>query len=138
MDHSDALKKTKKGISEISSREHNLGSRLRALLIVIDGKKSIGVLLDMFGDSVEADISSLIEQGFISIITDLKEQCRELSRMLSNLLGPNADYLNMQIEKCDSVDRLTGLIDDKREMLESALGARGKIFWDKYREVTEQ
>ncbi len=60
-----------------------------------------------------------------------------VSRTLTDTLGPNADHLTMQVKDCGSIDELKTLIEEKRDMLQSALGARGKAFWEKYKEITE-
>ncbi len=138
MDQNVVLVKSGRGKREITTRKYKLNPRLRAILIVIDGKTTYGELLTKFGqiDTVEKDISALLEHGFIKAAVDFKKQRMAVSRSLTDLLGPNADHLTMQIEDCKSIAELKILIEEKRSMLESALGVRGKSFWKKYREIT--
>jgi hypothetical protein len=138
MDQNVILAKTEKGSSEISTRQYKLNPRLRAILIVVDGKTTFGSLLSKFNqiDNVENDINALIGQRFIKAIADFKKQRMAISRTLTDLLGPNADHLTMQIEDCKAVDELVNLINEKRQMLKSSLGARGTIFWMMVKEVT--
>ena len=137
MDQNVVLVKSGRGSREITTRKYKLNPRLRAILIVIDGKTTYGELLAKFSqiDNVEKDIAALLKHGFIKAVVDFKKQRMSVSRAITDLLGPNADYLTMQIEDCKSIDELKTLIEDKRGMLESALGVRGKIFWEKYREI---
>lgn len=59
--------KSDKGREEIASRKHHLAPKLRALLVLIDGKQSGHILLKKFGflGLSEQVISELIEHGFI-------------------------------------------------------------------------
>ena len=134
MDQNVVLAKTGRGSREVTTRKYKLNSRLRAILIVIDGKSTYGELLTKFSqiDNVEKDIAALLKHRFIKALVDFKKQRMAISRTLTDILGPNADYLTMQIEDCKSVDDLKTLIEEKREMLDSALGARRKGFWEKY------
>ena len=138
MDQNVVLVKTGRGSREITTRKYKLNPRLRAILIVIDGKTTFGDLLIKFSqiDNVEKDIAALLKHGFIRAAADFKKQRMTISRALTDILGPNADYLTMQVEDCKSIGDLKALIEEKREMLESALGARGKSFWEKYKEIT--
>ncbi len=139
MDQNVVLAKTGRGNREITTRKYKLNSRLRAILIVIDGKTTYGELLNKFGqiDNIEVDIEALMKHGFIRAAADFKKQRMAISRQLTDMLGPGADYLTMQVEDCKSLDDLGKLMVEKREMLDSTLGARSKAFWDKYKEITE-
>ena len=138
MDQNVILAKTEKGSSEIGTRQYKLNPRLRAILIVIDGKTTFGELLTKFKqiEGVENDINELKRKRFIKAVADFKKQRKAISRTLTDLLGPNADYLTMQIEDCKAADELGSLIEDKRQMLKSSLGARGNIFWMMVKEAT--
>jgi len=139
MDQNVVLAKSGRGSREITTRKYKLNPRLRAILIVIDGKTTYGELISKFGqiDTVEKDIAALLKHRFIKAVVDFKKQRMSISRALTDLLGPNADYLTMQIEDCKSIGELKTLIEEKRDMLDSALGARGKSFWEKLGEITE-
>ena len=62
------LVKTAKGLEEIDKRTHKLAGRLRALLFIIDGQRTLGELLDQAGnmaEQLEAQLQELSAQGFI-------------------------------------------------------------------------
>ncbi len=138
MDEDVVLMKTDKGLVEIKTRQNKLNSRVRAILIVADGQATIGELLVKFQhiDSIEDDIQNLVKYGFLRIVHDFKKQRMALSRALTDVMGPHADYFTLQIEDCRNIRELTDFIDDKHEMLERGLGQRGEAFWDKVREIT--
>jgi hypothetical protein len=50
MDRTMVLAKTDKGIEELRDRMHGLPQRLRSVLVVVDGRQSVGALLDRFGE----------------------------------------------------------------------------------------
>lgn len=67
------LVKTAKGLEEIDKRTYKLAGRLRAILFMIDGQKTLGELLDQageMGDQLEIQIAELAEKGFIAAIAD--------------------------------------------------------------------
>ncbi|MES2262869.1 MAG: hypothetical protein V4724_30470 [Pseudomonadota bacterium] len=59
--------KTAKGREEIATRVYRLAPRLRILLVMMDGKHTVGELLaDVAGLGLdETAISDLLEEGFI-------------------------------------------------------------------------
>lgn len=70
--------KSPKGLEEIETRAHKLGSRLRQVLIRIDGVKSVDELVTEAGDmgeAVEAQIRELERGGFL---TDLYGEAPEI------------------------------------------------------------
>lgn len=72
MDDTTIYGKTDLGRAEMSSRAMNLPARLRALLIMIDGKHPIGHLLanHPVPEEARAQIVQLIEAGLIASIDD--------------------------------------------------------------------
>lgn len=139
MDEDVVLTKTNQGQDEIKTRQFKLNSRVRAILIVVDGHTTIGELLGKFSqiENVEEDIQNLVNYGFLRIAPDFKKQRMKLSRALTDVMGPHADFFTLQIEECINIGELTEFINDKREMLERGLGKRGKVFWDKVQEITD-
>ena len=59
--------KTDKGREEIATRQHRLPTRLRTLLLLVDGKQSVADLLAKIGSLglTEESIGELVENGFI-------------------------------------------------------------------------
>jgi hypothetical protein len=150
------LSKTRKGSEEIETRRHRLDHRLRALLIMVNGKASAGEIAKKFeqiGDVMPL-LRELQAQGFISdgmaeasparaaaappaaaagaASLDLKPAKAALCRQLRDLLGPDADMVTGKIEDCRSAEELRELLAAKREMLDEWLGkAKAAQFWAK-------
>lgn len=63
----NVLDKTEKGRDEIATRSHHLASRLRTLLLLVDGKTSSDHLLKTVSGlgMTSQDLQKLIDQGFI-------------------------------------------------------------------------
>lgn len=63
--------KTDKGREEIATRKYQLASRLRTLLVMVDGKHSAGDLLDKVAGIglTQASMTELLENGFIQPVT---------------------------------------------------------------------
>jgi len=71
MQRMSVLVKTAKGLEEIDTRTHKLAGRLRALLFIIDGQRTLGELLDQAGnmaEQLEAQLQELAAQGFIEAL----------------------------------------------------------------------
>jgi hypothetical protein len=56
--------KTPKGIEEVQTRKYNLSQKLRTTLIVVDGKKNVQTIFNLFG-AVGESLVELEKQGFI-------------------------------------------------------------------------
>jgi hypothetical protein len=68
MESSTVLAKTAKGFEEIDKRTHKLAGRLRAVLIMIDGHRPLGELLEQAGglaDQLAGQLDELMVGGFI-------------------------------------------------------------------------
>ena len=76
MQLSSTLIKTAKGLEEIDKRTHKLSGRLRAVMFMIDGQRTVGALLDQAGNmaaQLEAQLNELLAQGFIREVLSLDE-----------------------------------------------------------------
>jgi hypothetical protein len=68
MQPSSTLKKTAKGLEEVEKRTHKLAGRLRAVLFMVDGQRTVASLLDQAGGlatQLEGQLAELIAQGFV-------------------------------------------------------------------------
>lgn len=68
MEPSSVLIKTPKGLEEIDKRTHKLAGRLRAVLIMVDGQRTLGDLLDQAGalaDQLAGQLDELVAGGYI-------------------------------------------------------------------------
>jgi hypothetical protein len=145
------LVKTAKGQEEIDTRKHKLDMRMRALLIMVNGKSTGGELQLKFGqmDDITARLDKLIAAGFVAPASgsaaaagagaapseNFEAARAQLSRMLSDALGPPGDSICIKLEECGSAQEIKDFLDTRREMLDSALGRRGAPFWTKVKEL---
>lgn len=144
------LSKTAKGMEEIETRKHKLDQRSRALLIVVNGKSSAAELLKKFEQM--GDVSPMLEQllanGFVAEGAgaaafpaaaapqgDFKAARAQLSRAMTDALGPDGDVITEQIEACRTAQDLKNYLDTKRAMLDAALGRKAAPFWAKAKEL---
>lgn len=155
MSPDSVLSKTQKGTREIETRENKLDHRLRALLIMVNGRATAAELAKKFeqiGD-VSPMLQQLAAQGFIEAVggaqpaaaspaaaspagaggpVDLKQAQVALCVQLRNLLGPDADVVTAKIEACRSIAEVRTYLGENREMLDGWLGkSKGAQFWAK-------
>ncbi len=62
-------RKTDKGRAEISTRAHHLPPRLRGLLIMVDGRRTVAQLAEL-GPYVPTGLSKLAEEGFLEALIE--------------------------------------------------------------------
>ncbi len=61
--------KTAKGVEEMEKRSHGLSPKVRRVLIMIDGKRSVDALREMaLADDLTHTIGALEEEGFIEVV----------------------------------------------------------------------
>jgi hypothetical protein len=65
--------KTTAGAEEIQTRKHNLSQTLRTLLIVVDGKKTAGAILNQFSimEGAAPALAALEQKGLIARKADV-------------------------------------------------------------------
>jgi hypothetical protein len=121
--------KTPKGIEEINSRSYGLPQRVRQMLIMMDGKRSLSDLATMVPDGDgEALLASLITGGFVVPLQSVEaapqgkpvdkfvppqdvaqrfEMAKNLMRNTINaFLGGMGSSLLNQLDKCNNLDEL--------------------------------
>lgn len=141
------LKKTEKGVEALKIRDPSLPQKSRVLLILIDGKKTLTELTPLLtiGSDSHERIKELFDAGFIaevmqhqtpisqnqsnqnlatnptpqqtSVDKNLQTAVRLATKLLSDMLGPNADVLCMQLEKCKSKDEYNAKILEFRKIV---------------------
>lgn len=134
------LAKTQKAFQELETRANKLDQRLRTLLIMVNGKATAGEIARQFekvGD-VTPLLQQLLEQGYVAeseaapSAAELKRAQLELCSHLSNLLGPDADPITGRLEKCKSVAEMRQFLQERRAVLDQALGkTKSGQFWAK-------
>ncbi|WP_300456430.1 hypothetical protein [Accumulibacter sp.] len=131
MDLSSVLSKTAKGLDEIATRRHRLPARMRALLIMVDGRHSGKQLLAMRPSTVEAErhLAALLAEGFIQSRAspatrqqplpdeDITLAKSYIVRTLRELLGVEADALIREIEMLTNADQLQRHVEKMRVAL---------------------
>lgn len=126
------LRKTEAGVNGIKQRDPRLSPKLRMSLILVDGTKTVAELLKSLPNPDEAMqiLTQLLDAGFVSIIAapkpapapaqpakdhesdaaSLKAAVRRATHLLDTMLGPDAEVLCLQIERCTSTAQLNGKI----------------------------
>lgn len=145
MDSSTVYIKTDLGQEEIATRARHVPARLRALLIMIDGRRSVGELLANHPapDEARGYLESLAEGGFIAaanasakpvpaavpsaarapaVAEDLSVARQVLSRTLIDFIGPDADMFLVRVEKVTTKADLAVEAEKLRKMLEGSVG----------------
>lgn len=126
LDLNSVLRKTEAGVNAIKLRDRALTPKSRMLLIVVDGGKSVAELIKPMPNPDEARqlLGELLTAGFVvaldlpkpapaptpaplkavpsGSVDTLKPMIRRAVRLLEDLLGPDAEVLCLQIERCTS------------------------------------
>jgi hypothetical protein len=146
--------KTAKGIEEIETRSHRLGSRLRIALIQVDGHSSVKALQAKIPGDGPALLEELLRDGFIAPVDgtvaasteapdtasesesgsatfDLGAAKRRSARTIEALLGPAGDSIAMGIEGTKTFAEFSTRAVRTREMIREMRGeTHAKEFWD--------
>jgi hypothetical protein len=144
MDSTTVYAKTAIGQEEVATRVRHIPALMRTMLIMVDGRSSVGQLLANHPTPEEARgyLESLLEGGFIAAqaapvpavpppvaavapATDsysLDEVKQVVTRLLLDFIGPDAEYIAMRIEKITSRDELAAEVDKLGAMLENSVG----------------
>jgi hypothetical protein len=148
MDHTQVLIKTAKGQEEIRTKAFKLSARLRRLLIMVDGHSTVDEIksrLAVFGDDMDAQLESLVADGFLaaqsgdpaaSAIPHQAEfnldKAKGFARyVVLGSLGPVGARRVERIEAAKTVGELRAELDDLREILPKLLPKRqAKEVWD--------
>jgi hypothetical protein len=150
--NSSIYDKTAKGREEIATRKFQLASRLRALLVLVDGHRSEQELLRSVAGLglTEAALQELLEQGYIllaasyaslqepepeaepeaappPVAADPVQQFRSIynfyNKTIKSTMGLRGFTLQLKVEKAGSVDELRDL---RAPYLEGVTKAKGR------------
>lgn len=139
MNQQSVLEKTKRGAEEIETRQFKLDQRMRALLLVVNGKAPVGELIKNYarlGD-VPAMLQQLLALGFIGEVRSASAR-QALASLVLEALGPEAMAIAEEIEKCESVADLRAYFGARREMFDRALiKSRAQAFWAKVKDLLQ-
>jgi len=138
---SSVLFKTPKGLEEISTRANRLPSRVRAMLIMVDGHRTGNELVALSSSSAEGKrhLASLLNGGFVQVqpapgsraeqVPDARPALPDedislarsyAARTLMDLLGAQAGALVAEIEKTKTRDELLHQLVKLRAALRAA------------------
>lgn len=136
LDSRAVLRKTEAGANAIKVRDRALSPKLRMLLILVDGHKSVGDLSQTMANAndLRAQLDELLGAGFVEVLDrpkpvmaataspgkaapaaaddTLKPMIRRATHLLEDLLGPDAQSLCLQIERCTSHAQYTAKITE--------------------------
>jgi len=132
------FRKSAKGATEIETRAHRLVPRLRAMLILVDGKRSDIELAQLMPPHAADTLAALLEQGFVEPVavpapavaaaapgapasapaptpasapaTSFDTTRRVVVRALNDAIGPAAETLAMRMERTHNLDELRALL----------------------------
>lgn len=139
--------KTEKGLEELATRAYKVPSRVRNLLVMVDGTATGEQIVEttaVLGNSA-AFFSLLVDEGFIAPLTSAsptattaaveiapsKELVREVCHMVSELLGPGADSLTIRMEKARSIEEFAKLVEQSRDVIGDMVGKKkAEQFWN--------
>lgn len=152
MDPKTVYIKTALGQQEIATRAQHLSSRMRTMLILVDGRRTTAELLAQNSTSPEAEshLAALLEGGFIAIVsssvppaapvaapvpvptTDIAAIKDFICTALRESIGPDADMFAVKVESANTLPDLRQQAEKIREVMRSAIGNRkADLFWEK-------
>lgn len=144
------FRKTAKGQTEIETRAHRLLPRLRALLILVDGKRDIAVLTTLVAQQADVLLEELAAQGFIEAApepapgasaaaaprppsapaaaaapggADFMALRREAVRVLTDAVGPAAETVALRMERARNIDELRPLFAQAAQVIANMRGS---------------
>ncbi|MFZ2162328.1 MAG: hypothetical protein WAW02_08940 [Sideroxyarcus sp.] len=141
--------KTAKGQEELATRACKLPSRVRNLLVMVDGTATGAHIVEttaVLGDSA-AFFSLLVDEGFIAVNASAPSRVPEesaaagnapprelvnfVSRQVTDLLGPAGDSLSLRLEKARSIEEFAKHVEQCRDVVENAVGKnKADQFWN--------
>ena len=142
-------RKTRKGVSEIETRANRLAPRLRAALILVDGRRSDEDLQKLILPDAAGALATLVEQGYIEALTSRPvapassasrpradaaakpptlPEVRQLAvRRLLDLLGPMAEGMAIRVEKLNSWNELLPVLNVACAMVRDMRGTAAAV-----------
>lgn len=132
--------KTAKGQEELATRVFKLPTRVRNLLVMVDGTVTGQQIVEttaVLGNSAEF-FALLVEEGFIAAAAPAagsaqsnpetnaphKDIVRSVSRLVTDILGPAGDSLTVRLEKSRSLEEFAQLVEQCREVIENSVGKK--------------
>jgi hypothetical protein len=131
--------KTPKGIDEVERRTHGLPLKSRQVLIMIDGRRDVAALKDIFPPEMAGPVvAELLASGFIRELApaassapvtkpdqELQPMKEAFSSALYDVFGPDADNFTRHVDAAKSRSDLVRLAE-KYEQVVTRMGGRTK------------
>ena len=139
MNQQSVLAKTKKGADEIETRQFKLDQRMRALLLVVNGKVTVRDLVANYArlGNVPEMLHQLTALGFVGEVSASSVR-PELASLVLETLGPEAIEIAKEIEQCESDADLRKYFASRREMFDRAMiKPRAEKFWEKVNKLLQ-
>lgn len=149
MGEAGVYRKTAAGQDEIVARSGSLALPVRRVLIMIDGKRTVGDLAQFLrAGEIDSVIAELLQKGYIEpaaaaapptiapaprTLSDVSDPSRFMSvdeakrrvvRELTERLGPEAEYIALKVERCATVDELRARIREAERLLGTVIGEK--------------
>ena len=119
--------KTAKGKEEIATRKYQLAPRLRALLVLIDGRRTEEELLrNVAGLGLGASaLAELLEHGYIVLATSYASLADEPALAETSLAGPAPAAQVPQSTQTAQIAQFQSVYDFYNKTIKNTIGLRG-------------
>jgi hypothetical protein len=139
-------RKSDKGTEAITTRGHGVGGKLRMLLILVDGKKSVEELIRLavgMGESAQL-LQQLKTEGLIELVpgapaarpaptpaggTDLGKVKALATRLLTEQIGPLADELSLKLETAKDLPQF---VEAMKRAYTAVRDVKGQVAADRF------
>jgi hypothetical protein len=141
-------RKTPKGQAEVETRANRLPPRLRAALILVDGRRSEDELTKLVSNDAAQVLRGLLDDGYVELVeaaapkprpaapvvtastpgllsmppSVIAATKRDSVRMLTEQIGPMAEALSLKIERASNAAELQGLLEIACQVLGNTRG----------------
>jgi hypothetical protein len=143
---STTYRKTPKGQAEVETRANRLPPRLRAALILVDGRRSEDDIVKLVSNDAAQVLRSLLDDGYVELVevtaprppapaavvstpgllsmapSAIAATKRDAVRVLTEQIGPMAEGLALKIERAANAAELQGLLEIGRQVLGNTRG----------------
>lgn len=149
---STTYRKTPKGQTEVETRANRLPPRLRAALILVDGRRSEDDLVKLVSNDAAQVLRGLLDDGYVEVMEAAPPKLRQAApaaapaavpstpgllslapsviaaikrdsvRVLTEQIGPMAEGLALKIERAGNAAELQGLLEIGRQVLGNTRG----------------
>ncbi|MFZ6742493.1 hypothetical protein ACO0LC_04685 [Undibacterium sp. JH2W] len=118
--------KTEKGREEITTRKYQLASRLRTLLVMIDGKQTAAEIMKKVSalGLTEENLQELLAQEFIAETSVQADLLADASVTVAEAEADEPSSVSAELSMTDA-ERFQALYSFYNETIKSAIGLRG-------------